>query len=430
MDKLIGDFANLSTKLLKEPTQTSVEELSNLLREFRTLCASNADIRRSLFDSLDLNLLIQLFDLVLKQDQSQSSLLCVKIGLQVIGNTVVQNDIQCVEQIWNVTGAFLLDCFKHKDDKMNIIVMMVLFNIFKYLPNIVESNSIKTTVLEQAIVGNEFAIYFLEDLIYFTSKSESTSFSQFFESLPIQHQLYVMEYIKTNIKPGVHLDHFVHMFNKDAFRILSDAADISHVQTTVLCLELLAACSSSNEYQGLLQNNATFVSSVFEFLKAMHSLGKQDKDNKFAPDQNLSNMFSLDENNEVFGLKATCVKLVANLCWGHAANQNLARISECFPVLLECCNLDARNPLIKEWAVFAIRNCCENNMVNQQLIAQMNQTNEPTIDTSVGLNLAPGVHIGPLNKHNTCSSVFWDFSVLLWQHEKDTYDTLRMYLWR
>uniref|UniRef100_A0A8D8LRY7 Uncharacterized protein n=1 Tax=Cacopsylla melanoneura TaxID=428564 RepID=A0A8D8LRY7_9HEMI len=214
MDKLIGDFANLSTKLLKEPTQTSVEELSNLLREFRTLCASNADIRRSLFDSLDLNLLIQLFDLVLKQDQSQSSLLCVKIGLQVIGNTVVQNDIQCVEQIWNVTGAFLL-------------------------------------------------IYFLEDLIYFTSKSESTSFSQFFESLPIQHQLYVMEYIKNNIKPGVHLDHFVHMFNKDAFRILSDAADISHVQTTVLCLELLAACSSSNEYQGLLQNNATFVSSVF-----------------------------------------------------------------------------------------------------------------------------------------------------------------------
>uniref|UniRef100_A0A8D8S4D3 Uncharacterized protein n=1 Tax=Cacopsylla melanoneura TaxID=428564 RepID=A0A8D8S4D3_9HEMI len=263
MDKLIGDFANLSTKLLKEPTQTSVEELSNLLREFRTLCASNADIRRSLFDSLDLNLLIQLFDLVLKQDPSQSSLLCVKIGLQVIGNTVVQNDIQCVEQIWNVTGAFLLDCFKHKDDKMNIIVMMVLFNIFKYLPNIVESNSIKTTVLEQAIVGNEFAIYFLEDLIYFTSKSESTSFSQFFESLPIQHQLYVMEYVKTNIKPGVHLDHFVHMFNKDAFRILSDAADISHVQTTVLCLELLAACSSSNEYQGLLQNNATFVSSVF-----------------------------------------------------------------------------------------------------------------------------------------------------------------------
>ncbi|KAL1456613.1 hypothetical protein WDU94_001331 [Cyamophila willieti] len=402
MDKLKEDFEKLSTKLLRKPTQTYIEELCNLLREFRTLCASNANIRRTLFDSLDLNLLIQLFECILKQDQSQSSLLSVKIGLQVIGNTVVQNDIQCVEHIWNVSGAFLLDCFQHKDEKMNIIVMMILFNIFKYLPKISQSNSIKTAVLEQAIVGNEFGIYFLEDLIYSSSNSERNSlFSQFYESLPIQHQLYLMEYIKTNVKPGVDLVYFVQMFNKDAFRILSDAADISDVQTTVLCLELLAACSSSNDYQGLLQNNATFVSSVFEFLKAMHSLGKQDKDNRFAPDQNLSNMFASDENDELFGLKATCVKLVANLCWGHNANQNLARISECFPVLLECCNLDAKNPLIKEWAVFAIRNCCENNADNQQLIAQLNQTSERTIDTSVGLNLTPGVHIGPLKKPNS-----------------------------
>lgn len=108
MDKFGFDFVNLIKKVQREPSQPHIEELTSLLRELRTLCASSANIRKSVFDSIELNSLIQTFDQILKIDQSDKTLLCVMIGLQVIGNTVVQNDVQCVLHIWNTAGPFLL----------------------------------------------------------------------------------------------------------------------------------------------------------------------------------------------------------------------------------------------------------------------------------------------------------------------------------
>ncbi|XP_026679449.1 uncharacterized protein LOC103509265 [Diaphorina citri] len=241
----------------------------------------------------------------------------------------------------------------------------------------------------------EHAIYFLEELVY---SNNSVQFALLFECSSRDDQLYLMEYIKSNMKPGIDVTYFMQMFNKHAFNILSDHSDVNDVQATVLCLELLAELSASSDYQKVMQDDVTFVSNIYEFLKGMHLVGKQDSRHRFAPDQNLTNLFNSTQHDVVYGVKATCVKLVANLCWSHVINQNLARTSECFPVLLECCNLDAKNPLIKEWAVFAIRNCCEHNAANQELIAKLNLTSGHVIDTGSGLNLSPGVNIATLRK--------------------------------
>ncbi|KPJ17465.1 Ataxin-10 [Papilio machaon] len=44
---------------------------------------------------------------------------------------------------------------------------------------------------------------------------------------------------------------------------------------------------------------------------------------------------------------------------------------EVIPVLLDCCNIDARNPLIMQWVIFAVRNLCENCPENQEVISRM-----------------------------------------------------------
>lgn len=109
MEKLRNDFEMLNKKISSNSSQADIEELTNILRDLRNLCASNLNVRQTLFDLvIELKSLLYLFEILLKQNQSYYSMLCVKIGLQVVGNTVVQNDIHCVEHVWNICHPFLL----------------------------------------------------------------------------------------------------------------------------------------------------------------------------------------------------------------------------------------------------------------------------------------------------------------------------------
>lgn len=77
------------------------------------------------------------------------------------------------------------------------------------------------------------------------------------------------------------------------------------------------------------------------------------------------------ERHVAFGFKATLVRTLANLCWKNQANKRQIRELDVIPVLLDCCNIDSRNPLIMQWVIFAVRNLCENCPENQEVIAKM-----------------------------------------------------------
>ncbi|KAJ8720613.1 hypothetical protein PYW08_006078 [Mythimna loreyi] len=77
------------------------------------------------------------------------------------------------------------------------------------------------------------------------------------------------------------------------------------------------------------------------------------------------------ERHVAFGFKAALVRTLANLCWKNQENKKLIRELEVIPVLLDCCNIDARNPLIMQWVIFAVRNLCENCPENQEVISKM-----------------------------------------------------------
>lgn len=44
--------------------------------------------------------------------------------------------------------------------------------------------------------------------------------------------------------------------------------------------------------------------------------------------------------------------------------------------IFDCTNVDARNPLIKEWGILAIRNLCENNLENQEIVHQLTRVGD------------------------------------------------------
>lgn len=77
------------------------------------------------------------------------------------------------------------------------------------------------------------------------------------------------------------------------------------------------------------------------------------------------------ERHVAFGFKAALVRTLANLCWKSQENKKMIRELEVIPVLLDCCNIDARNPLIMQWVIFAVRNLCENCPENQEVISKM-----------------------------------------------------------
>ncbi|XP_063832017.1 ataxin-10 [Ostrinia nubilalis] len=77
------------------------------------------------------------------------------------------------------------------------------------------------------------------------------------------------------------------------------------------------------------------------------------------------------ERHVAFGFKAALVRTLANLCWKNQENKKQMRELEVIPVLMDCCNIDARNPLIMQWVIFAVRNLCENCPENQEIISKM-----------------------------------------------------------
>merc|ERR1712039_388259 len=84
------------------------------------------------------------------------------------------------------------------------------------------------------------------------------------------------------------------------------------------------------------------------------------------------------EANPVFGFKRDLVRLIGNMCWRHKKNQDIVRDMDGIPLLLDCSPIDANNPMVTQWVIFAMRNLCENNEENQAVIASIDKKGLPS----------------------------------------------------
>jgi ataxin-10 len=97
----------------------------------------------------------------------------------------------------------------------------------------------------------------------------------------------------------------------------------------------------------------------------------------------------------LFGVKRDIVRLIGNLCYRCSQNQDL--VHDFMPLLLNQCSIDHSNPFIMQWALWAIRNVCENNPANQLLIRQIEHKGVHDID-EIQRNLGCEVEIASNGK--------------------------------
>uniref|UniRef100_A0AAR5PAH9 Ataxin-10 n=1 Tax=Dendroctonus ponderosae TaxID=77166 RepID=A0AAR5PAH9_DENPD len=165
--------------------------------------------------------------------------------------------------------------------------------------------------------------------------------------------------------------------------------DLSAIREVALVLENIGHAASVEKFLHILQKDKDLLVNAGVLLINVHRLG-QSPDHIFTPLKKLSTIQD-DESlrSPITGFKADLIRLVGNLCWKNRTMQDLAREGELIPVLLDSCNIDAKNPFIMQWAILSLRIICDCNQENQAIIAGLSKQGviKPDALQELGLTL-------------------------------------------
>jgi len=138
------------------------------------------------------------------------------------------------------------------------------------------------------------------------------------------------------------------------------------IETSKLLL-IVCKASSKEKWQTILQNDKSLLIDTIFLLKMIHDTEKSNGDLHKTRDS------EMDEDSPINGFKCNLVRLIGNLVYRNKANQDEVRECDGIEMLLDCSPIDVRNPVITQWVVVAVRNLCENNPANQDVIAQIDR---------------------------------------------------------
>lgn len=166
----------------------------------------------------------------------------------------------------------------------------------------------------------------------------------------------------------------------------------------VVLIEILSTAVTQEKYLKLLNDSHSLFLNVGILLQMLHKIGESTESSIFTPIQKLdavapAGKYDAKFEREIsFNMKTKLVKCLANLLHKNKRNQELVREMEILQCILQCTIADARNPLIKEWSILAIKNLCQDNLENQEIIK--NLTKIKNVDNPVLKEM--GLDIGTL----------------------------------
>ncbi|XP_063606784.1 ataxin-10-like [Penaeus indicus] len=180
---------------------------------------------------------------------------------------------------------------------------------------------------------------------------------------------------KSDSVPSTAILFLASIFKNEADKILcTHIGHLNHDDSQILARLVNFVCSvaASDTWRPLLQQDTSLLITSVYLLRCMNDIGKVG-DNAFTP---IDRMVDLSDeeimenaaSHPAFGFKCDLIRLIAGLVYRHKVNQDQVREIEGLLLLLECTQFDARNPLIKETSIFALRNLLEGNQENQEVI--------------------------------------------------------------
>ncbi|XP_045118527.1 ataxin-10-like [Portunus trituberculatus] len=174
------------------------------------------------------------------------------------------------------------------------------------------------------------------------------------------------------------LKFLVGYFKTQADRILRTHADWPAPDSALVLAKLVSftcAVAASDTWRPTLQQDRSLLVTSVALLQCMHEIGKMGG-NAFTPLDRFTDLDDKERMSEVeqhpaFGFKCDLIRLIASLVHLNSSNQDLVREMNALLLILETSRFDARNPLIKEASIFALRNLLEGNLENQRCIGEL-----------------------------------------------------------
>lgn len=282
------------------------------------------------------------------------------------------------------TQKIIWDKFKHRlldgleaDTKVSNVWAMIAYNI-----RINETNhqllkesyeEILTRLLGRIYKGQELSEFANLLLEYYITRGKETVdyYPKLDESDKIALIYYIADFVKDERNKAIESSLFRRIlgeFKRKSDAILKpDGSDAKANPREVYgLLEIVAYASCCSTYTEILQKDASLFINLGCLLTAVHKAGKQ-KGSIFAPIQKLDQIAPSSESNaqheqEIsYSLKSLLVKSIGNLMFKNRTNQGLVREMDMLKTILECTNIDARNPCKKLILALSIR-------VNKQMV--------------------------------------------------------------
>lgn len=388
--------------------------VENLFRSLRNACVHNANNQRGIvtYEKMYSTLVNLVYGMLLRVYQGPSNedrLVALRCGVQFLGNLSAGNDAPKAI-VWKtlMTDLNLVSMLGHSDSKIRRFSCMTFFNCLsepvrkEFLSNDEKSPQVinkllscfKNDEIEWSLYSMEF---FIEDEIFM---------DKVYSKLELMDRHIVMDIILERF--AKHIANYVCRIPAETVLFLVDnlikmvkfclnkpsnqsVEDLDPVET-MKHFEALCYASLLPEFSDIIKKNSYLLELLLLLLKTVHFLGKEGK-NDFSPIENLRSLTEQDENiakSPFYGLKCVLIRLIANMCHESQTNQNIVRETSGIELILDCCNLDARNPFIIQWCILAVRNLMQNNFENQQTLARLSQSgsfsNSPLLD-ELGINV-------------------------------------------
>ncbi|XP_055917426.1 ataxin-10 [Eupeodes corollae] len=382
----------------------TVEDIKFQIRSIRNACSQGEQAQNFLIEQEET---IEYMQIIASNELQAKDL--VELSWQFIANLTVQNE-KSQKFIWDHLGDTLTDYIRVQPiDNNTDKKLMIIYNICR--GGIAECNEkfalalladLWHRIVEEQ--SNEELIFIDLFFEYFLVTNQWTL--RLYATISAQNRIDILKYITTYIRNDspngpirtILMEYISKEFKKKADCILRNSGDMEnslHPQEVYNLLSVISCATGSELYYNIYARDDALFLSAGALLQSIVALGKKDS-NQFtpmtkleevAPGSNIDTSFELEIS---FELKTLLVRTIGNLLCTNRNNQQHCIDTKLLPALLDCTNMDARNPLIKEWSILAIRNACYDCPEIQQMISELTETGVAPNQLLTELNIEMG----------------------------------------
>ena len=370
----------------KSDQEKDYEVMTECLRSLRNVVAGEESNQSFVASQLVTPSSFSLHDLMSRLSSppsSEESIVALRVSLQLVYNLITNNRenqslILKKTFLLTVLKTILSDVSDEKCKKFVALIIQLLLESHEHLGrlcsdfyfNMSEFIPVMTTLYQ---AGEEWPNRCLEHLLsshvylqHLTREERATCV----EIIPFPPD---EETIKLLMSDFTYLTD-VHLLTNNNSSSVSGALEASHVLSLT---HFLSTCSGHVSLQHVMQSNKSLVINTTYLLKMVHQSAAIDQDLTVL--NKLSDVLDLDKDDSktkitdspTFGFKECLIELLTNLVWEHFDNQTLVGELSGVALLMDCSQIDARNPFITQRVVLAIKALTTNHLENQKVLAGM-----------------------------------------------------------